>query len=679
MDAVLIDGGTIYQENVLVPVMRREHVEDVYWTYSYNPIYTGTGEVAGVFIVCHDVTGEIYAKNQLIESEARAKRILQSIGDAVIVTDADIMVTGMNPIAEELTGWSEEEARGLALAQVFHIVSEETRQEIESPADKVRRLGTVVGLSNHTVLVRRDGQETHIDDSGAPIRNEAGELTGVVLVFRNIDERRAAERERGTLTEQLRQVQDATTDAVLSIDRNWRIVYMNAPARLAAGPLANALGKNFWENFPEAVYEGSPFIEHYYGAMEKQIAANFEAFYPEPLNIWVQVQVRPTDNGIVLFFRDVTAQKAAEVTLRETREQAIRSEAQLKLITDALPSFISYVDPELRYVRVNHTYEKWFGHLAADILGRTIEEVLGTQAADNIREHLHRALAGQPQHFEYRIRISDDERVLSVAHIPDIDATGHVRGVVIQGQDITDQKRAEEALIQSEKLAAVGRLAASIAHEINNPLESVTNLLYLARNARELGDVREYLDLAERELRRVSVISNQTLRFYKQSTKPAAVTAEDLFESVLSIYQGRIVNSRVRVEKRMRAGLPIECFEGEIRQILNNLVGNAIDAMHPAGGRLLMRSREAARPSTGERGLVLTIADTGGGMPPPVQKKVFDAFYTTKGIGGTGLGLWVSKEIADRHEGELRVRSSQKAGASGSVFTLFLPFAAVRR
>lgn len=679
VDTVLVDGGTIYQENVLVPVIRREHVGDVYWTYSYSPIYTGLGKVAGVLIVCHDVTGEVDAKNKLVESEARARRVLQSIGDAVIVTDADACVTSMNPIAEELTGWTEEEARGVALSQVFHVVDGETRKEVESPADKVKRLGVLVGLAGHTVLIRRDGHETHIDDSGAPIRNDAGELTGMVLVFRNIDKRRAAERERATLAEQVQQIQDATTDSVLSIDRNWCISHMNGPARLAAGPLADAVGRNFWEQFPETVYEGSPFVEHYHRAMEERIAGSFEAFYPEPLNIWVQVQVRPTNDGIVLFFRDFTAQKQAEVTLRETREQAVRSESQLKVITDALPSYISYLDPQFRYRRVNHTYEKWFGRPSADILGKTIDEVLGKQGADSIREHLGRALAGEPQHFEYRIKIGDDERVLSVAHIPDIDEAGHVRGVVIQGQDITDQKRAEVALIQSEKLAAVGRLAASIAHEINNPLESVTNLLYLARAAHNLGEVQEYLDVAERELRRVSVISNQTLRFYKQSTKPTAVTAEDLFESVLSIYQGRIVNSRVHVERRMRTGKAVECFEGEVRQVLNNLVGNAVDAMHPVGGRLLLRSRETTHPRTGERGLVLTVADTGRGMTSQVQKKIFDAFYTTKGIGGTGLGLWVSKEIADRHQGELRVRSSQEQHANGSVFTLFLPFAAVRR
>ena len=129
----------------------------------------------------------------------------------------------------------------------------------------------------------------------------------------------------------------------------------------------------------------------------------------------------------------------------------------------------------------------------------------------------------------------------------------------------------------------------------------------------------------------------------------------------------------------MRATDPVLCFEGEIRQVLNNIVGNAIDAMHTGGGRLLLRSRSATDWRTGRKGLGITIADTGSGMTPQTRKKVFEAFYTTKGIGGTGLGLWVSKEIVERHEGVLEVRSRDKPGYSGTVFYLFLPFDAVSR
>ena len=383
---------------------------------------------------------------------------------------------------------------------------------------------------------------------------------------------------------------------------------------------------------------------------------------------------------------DITARKltdqalrTGEQRLRDSQDLAVRSEAQLQLITDALPAYISYLDSDLRYRRVNRTYEQWFKRPASDIIGKSIVEVLGPEGAASITPNLKLALAGSPQHFEYKLNINGDERTLSVAHIPDIDAHGKARGVIVQGQDVTEQKRAEEALIQNEKLAAVGRLAASIAHEINNPLESVTNLIYLARNSPDFNEVQGFLETADRELRRVSVISSQTLRFYKQSSRPSAITPRDLFESVLSIYQGRLVNSHVHVEMRDRTTRPIECFEGEIRQVLNNLIGNAIDALHVTGGRLLVRGREATHWTTGTKGVVLTVADTGAGIAPHILAKIFQAFFTTKGIGGTGLGLWVSKEIIGRHHGALQVRSSQAPGHNGTVFTLFLPFDAVVR
>lgn len=251
--------------------------------------------------------------------------------------------------------------------------------------------------------------------------------------------------------------------------------------------------------------------------------------------------------------------------------------------------------------------------------------------------------------------------------------------MIALGVDVTERRLAEQALLQSEKLAAVGRLASSIAHEINNPLESVTNLLYLARRSDDFDDVRSYLVTAEQELRRVSNITNQTLRFYRQSTDPIAVLGEMLVADTLSLYQGRILNSGIQIESRHRAKQPVTCFEGEIRQVLSNVVGNAIDAMHGNGGRLLLRSREATNWKTGRSGLVLTVADTGPGMSSAVMKKIFEAVFTTKGARGSGLGLWISCEIIDRHGGSLRVHSSQREGRSGTVFTLFLPFEAVSR
>ena len=277
------------------------------------------------------------------------------------------------------------------------------------------------------------------------------------------------------------------------------------------------------------------------------------------------------------------------------------------------------------------------------------------------------------------IRPNGETMIFDFSLSPFRDDQGEVVFLVPEARDITELKRAEAALLQSEKLAAVGRLASSIAHEINNPLESVTNLIYLARRDAVSEEVRSYLETAERELRRVAVITNQTLRFHKQATRPRLVNCEELFESVLSIHQGRMVNARVQIERRSRGDAAVMCFDGEIRQVLNNLAGNAIDAMHPRGGLLLLRSRAGTEWSTGRHGVVLTVADSGEGMSAAVMKKVFEPFFTTKGDSGTGLGLWVSKEIIDRHLGALRVRSCQREGRCGTVFTVFLPAEVAKR
>jgi signal transduction histidine kinase len=359
--------------------------------------------------------------------------------------------------------------------------------------------------------------------------------------------REAAERERDLLAERLDQVMSATSDAIVMVDRDWVMTFANAKALEVYSLDGSILGRNLWEAFPDARYEGSPYMEHFYRAMDERISGDFEAYYPAPLDAWLHIMVFPTDYGIVTFSRN-----------------------------------------------------------------------------------------------------------------------------------ITERKRSQAVLIQTEKLAAVGRLASSIAHEINNPLESVTNLLYLALCAQDMKETRGFLQTAERELRRVSAISNQTLRFHRQSSKPTALVPEETIRGCLSMQHGRILNGNIEIGLRFCPSRPVICFEGEIRQVLNNLIANAVDALQPAGGKLLLRSREATHWASGKRGVVITVADSAEGMSRKTLKRIFEPFFTTKGESGTGLGLWVSAEIVERHQGVLTVRSSQGERVHGTVFRLFLPFAAER-
>ena len=240
--------------------------------------------------------------------------------------------------------------------------------------------------------------------------------------------------------------------------------------------------------------------------------------------------------------------------------------------------------------------------------------------------------------------------------------------------DVSDRKRIEEALRTTEKVAAVGRLASSIAHEINNPLETVTNLLYLMAGTADEQELRSYLTQAQHELARVAQITSHTLRFHQQSTKPEHVQVSELLDCVLALYQGRFANAGVSIERRFRKEDPILCRGDDLRQVFSNLIANGYDAMRTSVRRqLLVRTRLATDWRTGRSGVRMTIADTGEGISKATRLKMFDPFFSTKGIHGTGLGLWVSLGIVEKHLGSLTVRSSQDETRSGSVFCMFIP------
>ena len=356
--------------------------------------------------------------------------------------------------------------------------------------------------------------------------------------------------------------------------------------------------------------------------------------------------------------------------------EALRaSEEQNRLILQSTTDCIKLLDLNGNVLSINERGRQRLGiGNPGDVCGLSwITFWKGPESAE-AKLAVDKALAGEEGCFEGFLETSDGESTWwDVCVTPVKQGDGAISALLCVSREITDRKLAQQALIQSEKLAAVGRLASSIAHEINNPLEAVTNLIFLAAQRTSEPEVREHLNAADQELRRVSVIANQTLRFHKQASLPQAVNAGELFATVLSIYEGRLKNSHVKVEIDFRAKHPVVCFEGDVRQVLNNLVGNAIDAMS-AGGTLRLRSHEVHGGSQELRGIVLTVADSGSGMSPATMAKIFDAFFTTKGIGGTGLGLWVSQGIVARHKGTLRVRSKQGPGPSGSVFRFFLPY-----
>jgi len=245
---------------------------------------------------------------------------------------------------------------------------------------------------------------------------------------------------------------------------------------------------------------------------------------------------------------------------------------------------------------------------------------------------------------------------------------------------INEQERREGALRRLEKLAAIGQEASTIAHEINNPLESLTNLLYLMRLSDSMEEIQQYVQIAQLELARVTEITLQTLRFHRNATKSVPVDLGTLARSVASLFSGRMLLRKIGMEWRTRDSPAVLCLEGEIRQVLNNLARNSLDAMN-AGGRLLIRVRPACGWKDHAQGVRVTIADTGEGIPEEMMGRLFELFQTTKESTGTGLGLWVSRGIVEKHGGTIKVKSRvRKNGTpSGTVFAVWLPLAGGER
>jgi signal transduction histidine kinase len=241
-------------------------------------------------------------------------------------------------------------------------------------------------------------------------------------------------------------------------------------------------------------------------------------------------------------------------------------------------------------------------------------------------------------------------------------------------QEIPERERQEGALRRLEKLAAVGQEMSTIAHEINSPLESLTNLLYLIKLSDSLEEVQEYATIAQQELARVTEITLQTLRFHRNASKPVEVDLGALARSVLGLFAGRMLLKGIGTEWQIRDSPRVLCLEGEIRQVLNNLVRNALDALNP-GGNLIIRVSPACDWRRHVPGVRVTVADTGEGIRSDMRGRLFELFQTTKETTGTGLGLWVSKGIVEKHGGTIRVRSRRavEGRPGGTVFAVWLP------
>jgi PAS domain S-box-containing protein len=445
----------------------------------------------------------------------------------------------------------------------------------------------------------------------------------------------------------------------------------------------NVIGKSVPEAVPESVEQGLvAILDKVYQTGEPFVANSFPiklARTPgQPLEDryldFVYQPMRDADNkitGILALGVDVTERRRAEQALYD-------SEARLSAMYSSMHEYIGLVATDGTVLDCNPASLEFGGNTREEIVGLKYWDTpwfIHTPGAPELLRHaIARTATGEFMRYEASLnRPSGDAMTFDFSLRPVFNPQGEVAFIVPEGRDITELKRAQSALLQSEKLAAVGRLSASIAHEINNPLEAITNLLYLIDRSDELPEsLRNFTKMAQQELARVSQIATQTLRFYRQSTAKNAVRVSELLDQVLKLYQGRLTSAGVGVVRDYRSAEPLVCFDGELRQVFTNLIGNALDASRE-GGPITLREREATDWRTGRKGIRITVADRGHGMSQETVARIFEPFFSTKGITGTGLGLWVSLEIVQKHKGVVKVRSSISPSHHGTVFSVFIP------
>jgi two-component system, chemotaxis family, CheB/CheR fusion protein len=597
--------------------------------------------------------------------------LLDAIRIPILFTGADLCIRRFNSAATD----------------VFRVLP----SDIGRPIADIRHSLNVPDLENliqHTITSLASIEREVQDVAGRwrsleirPYRTADNKIEGAILALPDIDRLKHNE-------QYLKQILDNIPNPVLVLDRSFRVLLANqtfctdfhVSRSETTGELLYTLGNGQW-NIPtltELLEEVLP---------NSKRVRNFEVTHVFPKigqrTMLVNGQrIEDVAGGgpamILLAIEDITERKQAEDSLRELSS---RNEQQSRIFDTTLSSIADFAytfDRDGRFLYINQplldlwglTLEEargktffelpYSGDLAAR-LQRQIEEVFATgkQLAD---ETEYTSPAGAVGYYEY---------ILS----PVFGSHGSVELVAGSTRDITKRKLSEEALIKSAKLATAGRLAAALAHEINNPLQAVTNLMaLLAQSPRLDTQDLEYATMASDELGRVAHLTRQSLSFYREAISPTAVSVEEVLENVLNLYRRKLAAKQIAVTRRYRLNGTIRSYPGEIRQVFSTLLVNAMEAVHEGGKISLHVARSSGLgKDPAIHGIQITLADNGNGIPLGNLDRIFEPFFTTKGEQGTGLGLWVARTIVHRLGGEIRVRSSVDPGKSYTCFSIFLP------
>lgn len=587
----------------------------------------------------------------------------------------------VSPQIEKSLGFTQEEwlEDPIRAYQSIH-PDDKTRWSIEA----AQMLVTGEPLRSTYRVIARDGHIVSLHCEVKMVRTPEGRPWFIHGTAFDVTDLRKAEEKLQQERNLVTAVLDTVGAIVLAVDFEGRIIRFNrAGEQMTGHTFSEVQGKRVWEIFP-APEEVERFREWVGQAQAHPGRQELESYWltqaGERRLISFSSRALPAHRGTsftVLTGTDITERKRLEK--RELDRQSAKTEETLDLLQrliDSMSEALILVDFAGRIKKANRA--------AAELLGRNDKNLAGERFSDLVLEltpanpkipasplQLVRRSAGGKLYLETELHAGGRLVPISASAVLVRDRRDKVTGVLLVLDDISERKQAEAALRRTEKLAAAGRLAATIAHEINNPLEAVTNLLYLAKIHPE--QAKEYLLLADQELARVTHIARQTLGFYRDTSSPTSVNVSDILENVLFLYAKRLDSRRITIRKRYDPDVRMMGFAGELRQVLSNVISNAMDAIGHNGTISIKVAAGFAWSDSSVPGVRVTVGDTGPGILPEHREKIFEPFFTTKVDIGTGLGLWVSRGIVQKHHGSIRVRSSITSNRSGTVFSIFLP------
>jgi PAS domain S-box-containing protein len=612
-------------------------------------------------------------ERQTVDEALRQQaELLDLAHDTIMVCDLDGTIRFWNRGAERMYGFSKRTAVGQIahhlLQTVFPLPLAEFKAALlrndwwEGELEQTSQLGASVVVASRWVVQR--------DSHGRPL--------AVLEINNDITTRKQTEQALRASESRFRKLFDSDMLGICVPDRFGAFFEGNEEFLRIVGYSREELetGKVRWDVMTPPEYSTLD-IEHIAEAAVRGSCTPYEKEYIRKDGSRVPILcgyalLEGSQDQYIAFVQDLTRQKQADAALREREER-------FRVLAESLPQFVWIRDPSGKYIYCNQRLLDYVGQAPEWLSIQAFDAVHPDDLASTQQNWKHSVATGEPYENEYRLRRHDGEYRYFLARAVAIrNEAGEIERWLGSSTDIHDQKLAEEALRRSEKLATAGRLAASMAHEINNPLNSIINTVYLALQDSTLSEnSRRLLDAADKELTRVAQFTTQTLRFHKQSNAPAPVDLGEIMDSVFAMYAPRLRTSAIQLDRDYRTTEKLCCFNSELRQVFANLIGNSLDAIG-RDGLIRVRIRTSRSWTDGEPGIRVLVADTGHGIPETLRKRVLEPFMSTKEVTGLGLGLWVTDGIVKKHHGRIALRSSTDPVRHGTVFSLFFPSDSLR-